>query len=216
MLARKILKTGPGIPLVFLHGFLGKSEDWEAVTSFLPPCECIAFDLPGHGNSPFLPDFDIDIPRFHLIGYSMGGRIALQFFAKKAETLTLLSVHPGLQTEEERKKRLENDQFWADLLLEVPIDEFLLRWYDQSIFIPFKPNLTMRKQQNIHDLRSALLQYSLAKQPRYEIEKVLIGEKDEKFKALYKEPTLIPNAGHMLHLENPQAVAEIIQKRISL
>jgi 2-succinyl-6-hydroxy-2,4-cyclohexadiene-1-carboxylate synthase len=217
MIAKTILKHGPGIPIVFLHGFLGTAKDWEPVCSFLPSSQCIGFDLPGHGNSPFVEHFKIDIPYFHLVGYSLGGRIALSYIEKYPEqiaSLTLISTHPGLKTEEEKQERLENDQEWARLLSELPIDEFLSRWYDQSIFKPYKPDLEMRKQQNIPNLKAALLHYSLAKQKRYEIDHVLVGERDEKFKALYSHPILIPEAGHMVHLENPREVATNIQARI--
>lgn len=210
------MKEGPGIPIIFLHGFLGSGEDWRSVVSYLSPCKCIAYDLPGHGDSPFDTDFQIDLPTYHLVGYSLGGRIALQRFAKQAKTLTLLSVHPGLKTEEEKKGRWLQDLKWAHLLSELPIDEFLFRWYDQSIFNGFRPDFTLRKKQNIEGLKGALLHYSLAKQERYEIEGVLIGEKDEKFKTLYKSPVLIQDAGHMVHLENPKAVASIIETRIAL
>jgi 2-succinyl-6-hydroxy-2,4-cyclohexadiene-1-carboxylate synthase len=213
MLSTKILKTGPGDPIVFLHGFLGRSEDWEAVCSHLPPCPCIGIDLPSHGDSPFVPHFDL--PRAHIVGYSMGARLAVRF-AKEPLSLTLLSIHPGLKTEREKQARWESDTKWAELLLQLPIDEFLLRWYDQSIFKPFVPDLTMRKKQNIYALKEALLHYSLAKQDYYELDNVLLGERDLKFRALHKNALLIPNAGHMVHLENPRAVAQIIQKRIGL
>lgn len=219
MIAKKILKQGPGIPIVFFHGFLGRSEDWNAVCSFFPPSQCVGFDLPGHGDSPFMEHFKIDVPYFHLVGYSMGGRIALSYAEKYPEqiaSLTLMSTHPGLKTEEEKRKRLESDYEWVRLLSELPIDEFLLRWYDQSIFKPYKPDLEMRKQQNIPNLKAAFMHYSLGKQRRYEIDRVLVGERDEKFKALFKHPVLIPHAGHMVHLENPEGVASVIQSRIHL
>lgn len=210
----KLLKKGTGIPIVFLHGFLGKSEDWLPVSSHLSS-PCIGCDLPGHGNTPFKVDFTIPIPNYHLVGYSMGGRIALQKFAKKALSLTLLSVHPGLKTEEEKEKRLKSDKEWANLLLKLPIDEFLLRWYDQPVFKPFKPDLKMRREQNVQDLAKALLEFSLAKQSYFEIDQGLIGEFDQKFLSLYKNPIVIPEAGHMVHLENPKAVAKMIEKRCS-
>lgn len=219
MLARKILKSGSGIPLVFLHGFLGRAEDWESVCSFLPTCQCIGIDLPGHGDSPFAEEIKIDIPRFHLVGYSMGGRIAMGYAAKHPEqiaSLTIMSAHPGLKTQEEKQKRLQTDTEWAKLLLELPIDEFLLRWYDQSIFKNFRPDFTMRNKQNISALAAALIHYSLANQSRYEIDHVIVGERDDKFRELYKNPILIPNAGHIVHLENPQKVAKIIRTRTSL
>lgn len=218
-LASKHLKSGPGIPIVFVHGFLGRAEDWQSVCSFLPPCHCIGIDLPGHGDSPFAEKFTIDLPRFHLVGYSMGGRIAIAYADEHPEqiaSLTVMSAHPGLKTEEEKQKRLEHDREWAKLLSELPIDEFLTRWYDQSIFKPFRPNLEMRKVQNIPELIAAYLHYSLGNQRRYEIDHVLVGERDEKFRALYEHPVIIPNAGHLVHLENPEAVAKIIQIRIGL
>jgi 2-succinyl-6-hydroxy-2,4-cyclohexadiene-1-carboxylate synthase len=216
MLASTILKKGSGLPLVFLHGFLGTAHDWDPVCSYLPPCHCIGFDLPGHGRSPFVENFEIPIPRFHLVGYSMGGRLALMIPAEKVASLTLISTHPGLMTEEEKQKRLQSDAEWSKLLFELPIDEFLSRWYHQSLFKSFKPDLSMRRKQNIPALSAAMMHYSLAKQTRHEIDGVLVGERDEKFRALFKNPLLIPNAGHAVHLENPKAVAEILKTRITL
>jgi 2-succinyl-6-hydroxy-2,4-cyclohexadiene-1-carboxylate synthase len=208
------LKKGPGIPLVFLHGFLGNCLDWEAVCSYLPPCHCIGFDLPGHGKSAFEETIDIPLPFFHLIGYSMGARLSLQIPAQKIASLTLLSLHPGLKTEEEKEQRRKSDALWAELLLELPIDEFLNRWYNQPIFGLFRPKLSMRNKQNKSDLAKALLHYSLAKQPYYKLDHVLIGERDEKFLTLHESPIVIPNAWHQIHLENPKAVAQIITQRL--
>jgi len=39
--------------VVFLHGFMGSSNDWKQVISFLKKdFYCIALDLPGHGKTP--------------------------------------------------------------------------------------------------------------------------------------------------------------------
>ncbi len=216
MLKTKVLKEGPGVPIVFLHGFLGRSEDWLEVCASLPLCHCIGIDLPGHGDSPFEPDFTIDLPQFHLVGYSMGGRIALQKFKDKALTLTLLSTHPGLTSAEERDARRESDEVWAKKLLHLPIDEFLKQWYDQPIFKPFRPRISMRREQNVVSLAKALLHFSLAHQPRFEIDHVVVGARDLKFKTLFLNPIVVPNAGHMVHLENPKAIAKIIEERVTL
>ncbi|PIS03007.1 MAG: hypothetical protein COT85_02980 [Chlamydiae bacterium CG10_big_fil_rev_8_21_14_0_10_42_34] len=210
------LKEGSGTPLVFLHGFLGCAADWEPVCSFLPRCHCIAYDLPGHGSTIFSEEIEIDLPHFHLIGYSMGGRIAMQYAKKnpqKIKSLTLLSTHPGLQTDEEKEKRLLNDQMWAKNLLQLPIDDFLIRWYDQSLFKTFTPNFNMRKKQNVLHLAKALIHYSLAKQSYQKIQEAVVGEYDEKFRALHENPLIIAHAGHVVHLENPQAVAKLIEQR---
>ncbi len=210
-------------PIVFLHGFLGSSSDWGPVRSHLSEFQTIALDLPGHGKSPFTERFEIDCgaDRFILIGYSMGGRLAMRYAAEhpeRIESLILISAHPGLTSEDEKKERLLSDAKWAKLLFDLPIDEFLHRWYDQPLFHPFKPDFTMRRMQNKEALAAALMHYSLGKQPRHSTNKalVLVGERDSKFRSLYSNPIVIPNAGHMVHLENPKAVAEEIKKRILL
>jgi 2-succinyl-6-hydroxy-2,4-cyclohexadiene-1-carboxylate synthase len=212
-------------PIVFLHGFLGTGQDWMRVCSFLADFPCVAVDLPGHGNAPFREVFelDVDFERFVLVGYSMGGRLAMEYAAKHPErvsSLILISAHPGLLSEDEKQKRLANDAEWAKLLLELPIDEFLSRWYDQPLFHPFKPDLSamsIRKRQNPESLAKALVQFSLGKQPRYDTKDalVLVGESDEKFRKLHPHANIIAGAGHMAHLENPRAVAEAIKKRMT-
>jgi 2-succinyl-6-hydroxy-2,4-cyclohexadiene-1-carboxylate synthase len=216
-----LLKEGPGIPLVFLHGFLGVSSDWESVCSYLPPCHCIGVDLPGHGGSPFSPIFEFEPPasKFHLIGYSMGGRLAMQYalqHPEKIENLIIASAHPGLGLREERAKRLKSDAVWAKLLLELPIDEFLRRWYDQPLFKTYRPDFSMRRKQNITDLTRALMHYSLGSQPVLNVEKAIhiVGEKDTKFRALHPEAIVVLDSGHVIHLEKPENFAEILKRNL--
>ena len=77
--------------LVFLHGFLGTKEDWNEIISYLEPkYNCFALDLPGHGSTPYCEDWEEDIfeeiadfsTPIHLIGYSMGGRVAMRLIDK--------------------------------------------------------------------------------------------------------------------------------------
>jgi len=215
------LKEGTGVPLVFLHGFLGCSADWKEVVSYLPSWPCFGVDLPGHGTSPFFPVFDFisPAPKFHLIGYSMGGRLALRYaldHPERIEQLFIASAHPGLATSEERKKRLENDARVAKELLELPIDEFLKRWYDQPLFKRYKPDLSMRRKQNILALASTLIHYSLGNQPILRVKNAvyIVGEKDERYRALHPEGILVMESGHVVHLENPKDFAQIIADKI--
>lgn len=211
------LKNGPNIPLLFLHGFLGTPHDWQPLSSHLPSSHCIASTLPGHNHTPFTKNFTIPFPRFHLIGYSLGGRIANDYAQKHPEqiaSLTLISAHPGLLTFLEKQNRLQSDKAWARLLQTLPIDEFLKRWYDQELFKDFCPDFAMRKNHNPNDLAKCLLHFSLAKQTHNAIDEMIVGERDLKFRSLCKRPIIIPNAGHMAHIENPKAVAMAITKRI--
>jgi 2-succinyl-6-hydroxy-2,4-cyclohexadiene-1-carboxylate synthase len=229
LLARYDLKVGSGTPHVFLHGFLGDHRDWENVVRklFFP---CVAFDLPGHGASPFTEDFinafleaTKDLAPFYLIGYSMGGRLAAQFadrYPKKVKSLTLLSAHLGLSSELEREKRLEKDRELAKKILEIPIDEFLREWYDQPLFRTLVSKMdirSMRKQQSQEGISKALLAFSLAKQHvNIKSAKLLVGEYDDAYRTHYRNlpHTVIAGAGHAIHLENPHAVAKSLKEII--
>lgn len=220
MLACVELTKGSGPPLVFLHGFLGKSTDWIPVCEYLSHLNCFGIDLPGHGKSPFTPDFCNMMPCFnepvHLIGYSMGGRLALQYAKKFPERicqLTLLSTHPGLNTFEERQRRIEHDQKWANRILNDDFDVFLQDWYAQPIFGGFTPPLKERREQNQNDLAKALVHYSLGNQTHfYPKAHYLVGEGDEKLRVIHPKATIILHAAHAIHLENPKDVAEQILK----
>lgn len=207
-----ILKQGPGPLFVFLHGFLGASSDWDGVCAHLPDgWRCVGIDLPGHGAAPFTGDFVEQFPEFgervHLVGYSMGGRLAMQVaarFPKRVASLTLCSTHPGLR--EKREERLKSDGVWASMMRGLPVDAFLSEWYDQPIFGGFRPE---RKLGDREMLARCLMEYSLGRLPVVEVKaRAMVGERDEKFRGLWREAVVIRGAGHAVHLENPRDVAE--------
>ena len=221
MLATTCLNQGEGVPIVFLHGFLGSGRDWEEVCLELKDRHCICVDLPGHGKSPFTENFDEELckvaPFFHLVGYSMGGRLGMGFaerYPERVASISVIGAHFGLPLDE-RADRLKSDEKWAQMLVEKPIDEFLKQWYDQPIFktIDRDRMYILRQKQNGPELAKALLFYSLGRQKIYDPKaQLLVGEWDLKFRHLYKEksPIIIPNAGHAAHLEQPKIVARNI------
>lgn len=196
--------------LIFLHGFLGSPQDWDGVIHFLPEFSCEALEYP----------FQIP-PNSIVIGYSMGGRIALRC----SQPTIVLSTHPGLQTSEEKAARWLQDQQWAHKLRQEPLESFLKAWYDQPLFEslqkqPDFPKIFSRRlQQDPLKLAHMLEQESLAHQ-EFSLRKAIFlhGQFDTKFAQLYqslKIPSLvISNAGHAAHLENPQRCAEAIRKGI--
>jgi 2-succinyl-6-hydroxy-2,4-cyclohexadiene-1-carboxylate synthase len=227
-------------PLLFLHGFLGVKEDWEEVISHLKDTfQCYAFDLPGHGESAFHPHLlealcstflSLKLHCAPIVGYSMGGRLSLflkQHFPNYFQQLILLGVHTGLKTNAEKNMRWLQDLNWCETLETQPFETFLKNWYDQPLFHSLKKKpelyakiLKRRSLQNPRHMAEILRSFSLAWQPALEFSKgtlFLHGEEDLSFDALYR--TLpshvtvkkIANCGHLLHLENPKAVAETIK-----
>lgn len=96
--------------LVFLHGFLGTSEDWIAIMKAVSrAARCISIDLPGHGSSRIqnhgnenarlesslsievLADVvsklvhNITPEKVTVVGYSMGARIALHMALRSSD-----------------------------------------------------------------------------------------------------------------------------------
>jgi 2-succinyl-6-hydroxy-2,4-cyclohexadiene-1-carboxylate synthase len=149
----------------------------------------------------------------------MGGRLAMQYAARSPEkiaSLFLISAHRGLSSLEAKKEKLASDIRWAKRLLQLPIDEFLKQWYDQPLFRTFKPDFSVRRIQNKRALAASLIHYSLGKQellhPTNSFS--VVGEFDEKFRALYPDAAIIEGASHAVHLENPKDVARILHDQL--
>lgn len=130
-------------------------------------------------------------------------------FEDRVASLTILSAHTGLLSGKE--ERLAVDEKWAKKLLK-SYDIFLDEWYEQPIFGGFKPDFNSRKQHDPKELAKAFLYYSLGNQELLEPKNVrfLVGEKDTKYRNLYPDAIVVPNAAHIVHLENPQFVAGVI------
>ncbi len=216
MLAKLTRGCSSNPPLVFLHGFLGSKEDWNAFfPSFEESYYCIAFDLPGHGQSPYCEDIltqmrvEIqklkEIPIF--IGYSMGGRIAL-ILKDLAKKLIILSGHPGLKEEPEKIERKISDEKWSQSLRSLPFPVFLSQWYAQPVF----HRQHKRCSQNPEDLARVLLQLSLSDQQYNDTfpcpTLFLYGEYDLKYRELYRnlpkaaKVCEIKDSSHAVHLDN--------------
>lgn len=223
-------------PLIFLHGFLGAKEDWKEILSFFENHYfCIALDLPGHGSTSFcdqiLSKIKSEIEKIStikpaLIGYSLGGRIALQL-QEIASAIVVLSAHPGLKTSQEKEERRKIDESWIAKILEMPWEVFLAEWYAQPVFqaLQHKPSflkkiIEKRLNQNPKDLALVLRQLSLANQPLIDHFSspalFLYGEEDLKYRELYSrlpknvQVRGIQNCGHAIHLENAAACAHEI------
>ncbi|MEB7277009.1 2-succinyl-6-hydroxy-2,4-cyclohexadiene-1-carboxylate synthase [Enterobacter asburiae] len=243
----------PGYPwLVFLHGFSGDRREWQRVGEGLSDYPRLYLDLPGHGGSRILgvTGFDemstlltrtllsYNILKFWLIGYSLGGRIAMFHACQQPKGLLGVIVeggHPGLQEADARNARLASDRRWATRFRTEPLEKVFADWYQQPVFASLtdaqrEALITLRSQNNGATLAMMLEATSLAAQPDLRAAlsardfsfDYLYGERDEKFAVLAAEVNAvrhaIPDAGHNAHRENPDAViaslAQILRYRI--
>lgn len=237
--------------LIFLHGFSGDHREWQPVGERFPQANRLYVDLPGHGGSAgvrvanFAAMADIlkatllsyNILNYWLVGYSLGGRIAMHYACcSRAEGLAGVIVeggHPGLTHAEEREQRLRNDQQWAQRFAEQPLAEVFHAWYQQPVFASLTAAqrdelVSLRQHNDGRALAAMLLATSLAVQDdlRSALRQrtfsfhYLCGERDLKFRAIAEELSLtcciIRNAGHNAHRENPAGVADCLAQILPL
>ena len=235
--------------LVMLHGFTGSTSTWQ---SFFEPLakhyHVIAIDLPGHGltDSPPSPqryamqhvahDITEIIRRLHpvgdvhLLGYSMGGRLALYtaiHFAALCRSLALESASPGLKDASAREARKNADNRLADWIEQVGILEFVNYWETLPLF-----ETQQRYPERLANLRAQRLRNNPtglanslrgmgtgAQMPLWsklsdcKLPTLLItGEQDAKFHSIAIDMARqltnashvnTPNAGHTVHFEEP-------------
>ncbi|MGH2912562.1 MAG: alpha/beta fold hydrolase, partial [Solirubrobacteraceae bacterium] len=143
--------------LVLLHGFGGTHRAWDRVTGCLSAerYRPLALDLPGHGDQVDAPrpiDFEgcaasvleRSPERFVLVGYSMGGRVALHVALAAPERvsgLVLISATAGIEDDAERAERSERDRRLADEIEEGTIERFVDRWRSQAMFADDPPEV---------------------------------------------------------------------------
>jgi 2-succinyl-6-hydroxy-2,4-cyclohexadiene-1-carboxylate synthase len=137
--------------LMLLHGFLGSPADWAPLgLQALGSCHTPA--LPGHGSPPaewpgapgdsdaLLDQLESELlalprPRF-LLGYSLGGRLALALALRTHHTLdglVLLASSTGIADPADRMYRRNLDHERA-LALEKDFPAFLEQWYRMPLF----------------------------------------------------------------------------------
>lgn len=242
--------------MVFLHGFLGDLHDWDTVAGSLSEAFCcVVIDLPGHGLSRLVPrarhnDMEgtlraivrlldkLHIHQCTLVGYSMGGRIALHAGLRAPERfhrLVIESATPGLLDGEERATRRKEDEALASEL-EADFQGFLARWYGQSIFASLHEHpdrlqrmLERRRQGRPKELAAALRALSQGTQPPLwnELDHLkapalfMAGEYDVKYRELAQaaaracprgEHVVVPAAGHNIHIERPDRYTELLRE----
>lgn len=237
------------IPALLLHGFLGRGDDWRALLPALAPRPLLCPDLPGHGASPALTSPRLNacadwlarrldqaqLARVHLLGYSLGGRIALTFagrYPERLASLTLEAAHPGLLSPDERRQRQQQDNQWAARFSREPLTAVLADWYRQPLFADLTEDerralVAERSQGDAAALAAMLSGCSLASQPdlRPIIAALpapvhyLFGRLDLRFAALAGAlaeavPQLnlhpVSAAGHNCHRAQPAQVAALL------
>lgn len=218
-----------------LHGFLGLPEDWRQnlfppefnlglhTLDWLPRLAGLPDETPtlgrlaDHLNETVVRTCPASRRRV-LLGYSMGGRIALHMLLqapKVWDDAIMVSTHPGLGDAGEREQRLKSDRVWARRFRDDPWDILIRDWNAQPVFrgdhVPVMPRTENAFSRAA--LALALERGSLARQPDLrpglrDLNRPVLwvaGANDDRYRVLAVECqtlnpcfelAILPDAGH--------------------
>jgi 2-succinyl-6-hydroxy-2,4-cyclohexadiene-1-carboxylate synthase len=242
--------------ILFLHGFMGSSVDWSETAARLEGgYRCIVPDLPGHGASLGLPHpdsytmegaaravidvlDDVGVQAAAVVGYSMGGRLALYLallHPQRYRALVLESTSPGLEDEAERRRRRVSDEERAGRLEGGDFRGFLQEWYRQPLFRSLARDeglldrtIEARLRNDPRELAWSLRGMGTGSMPPLWRELAglgvptlaVAGELDGKFVGISRRMAalsstvrvaVVPGAGHNVHAESPEEYASLVE-----
>lgn len=252
-----VVVRGTGQPLICLHGFSENSSTWELLQ--LANCQRVLPDLIGHGNSekPHSPEpYELPVLLRHLhelighfgfttyslLGYSMGGRLALAYalaYPQEVHRLILESSSYGECDNQNRLNRRKHDIWLANAILENGIKWFSDYWSNLDLFasqshlsVSIRHAISERRLRNApHALANTLLGtgqgvFPCLKEQISDLSMPVLyinGEYDEKYLRVGQEFTrlnprirreIISGAGHNTHIEDPDQFSEVVNSFI--
>jgi len=245
------------IPVLFLHGFTGCSDDWDFLVEKLPPHVTPIFvDLIGHGKSSSPIEVEkyssssqievlsgliqkLSLKSLILVGYSMGGRLALSFtdqYPNKVMALVLESTSFGLETKNESEERIDSDTILAQKINKSSMSEFIDYWMKRPLF----DSLNKLSSQKLEELKRKKIEYNssiglsnsligfstgrmknfFTDFKKFKIQVLLItGSLDCKFTSLASkanmllpcsESKIVDDCGHNVHFEKPEEFLKLL------
>ena len=248
------LVTGEGRPVTLLHGFTQSGRSWHELTSKMPAgYRWIVPDLRGHGETQIWKGATcsmeactedlvklwdaLDVERSHLVGYSMGGRLALHIATHRPDrvlSVFTIGAHAGLE-EEAREGRRRGDEALAQRIEKDGVEAFANYWASLPMFAGIeRRGPTYAAEVRAERLRNhaAGLACSLrgmgagAMQPLWDQLAALqfpctfvAGQLDHGYVASARRLAatvpnsrveIVPRAGHSVHQERPDAVARAL------
>jgi 2-succinyl-6-hydroxy-2,4-cyclohexadiene-1-carboxylate synthase len=222
-----------------LHGAVGMAADWRILAKQLASLkigtravdlwrflECQPMPIRDFGAA-LVADTAAEAARGNgraLLGYSMGGRLALHALLEKPhpwQAAVIVSSHPGLESAAEREARRVADAAWAAKALTGTWQNFLDEWNAQALLGTASirdPAASASLAKRRGEIARSFVDWSLGAQlplwqrlPEITIPVLWIaGEQDLKFRALAERAVAMlpqatlkvaPNAGHRVPWE---------------
>jgi 2-succinyl-6-hydroxy-2,4-cyclohexadiene-1-carboxylate synthase len=255
-----VAELGAGPPLLVLHGFTGCAESMLPVARPLAAVARVLLpDLPGHGRTgrgsgrsptgactmPATVDALVavldacGIGRADVLGYSMGGRVALHLAVARSDRVgrvVTIGASPGLDDPAARRARVVADEALAARLRSAGIAAFVDEWEAQPLFagqaaLPAAERAAIRAQRlaadpeglacSLEGMGTGAMAPLGAALGALTVPCLFVaGADDTKFAAVAEElaalvpdgrVALVAGAGHAAHVEAPAAVVELVR-----
>lgn len=242
-----------GAPLLILHGLFGSLSNWSwHAKRWAEQFSIYVLDLRNHGQSPhadtmsypemaedvrqFLDNYDLD--RVHLLGHSMGGKVAMQLAMDAPDRVRSLvvadiapvpyegehdSIFAGLAAidPEALKSRQDADSVLVDYVEDEQVRQFLLSNLQRHDGGGFEWRINLPALKACYaDLRAGL------ERGRYDGPTLFLrGENSAYVKDGFRDEILarfpeadvvtLKQAGHWLHAEKPETFQRLVSEFIA-
>ncbi|MDA8346907.1 MAG: 2-succinyl-6-hydroxy-2,4-cyclohexadiene-1-carboxylate synthase [Thermaerobacter sp.] len=249
---------GTGPLLILLHGFTGSVESFADLSRRLQRrCRVARLELLGHGLSDAPQEYarygmweaaqdvlalmkELGEAKAHLLGYSLGGRVALRaalLAPERLHSLILESASPGIPSDAERADRRASDEALCRLLDEQGIEAFTNRWEAAPLFAtqarcpPERraQQRAVRLGQRPHGLIGSLRGAGAGatddvsgRLQEIRVPTLLIaGARDPKYRGTLRQMAramstadyrVVTGAGHNVHFEKPRVYARMVEE----
>ncbi|MEQ9466831.1 MAG: alpha/beta fold hydrolase [Ekhidna sp.] len=240
---------GEGEPLIIMHGVFGSSDNWQTLGKvFADRFKVYLVDLRNHGNSPHSDEFDYDvmvkdvvelmedegISKAHILGHSMGGKVAMHLATQQAarvDKLIIVDIAPkyypphhqqifegfhsvDLATLENRK---DADDQMAVVIKNFGVRQFILKNLDRNKDGSFSWKLNLSAIERAIEKVGEGIEGDL----RFEGQTLFIagGKSDyitDQDHELIREHfpkaliATVKDAGHWVHAEKPKELGEMV------
>jgi esterase len=238
-------------PVVLLHGLFGKQDNLGLLKQALQPhYSIISVDLRNHGASTWHADMNyhamsndilnlltnLNIPKAHLLGHSMGGKVAMAVALQAPETVSSLivaDIAPVNYTEHRHlavfkalnavanahvTSRKEADIVMSDYLTEPAVRQFLLKSFSNEHPTHWQFNLNVLEQHY-----AEIMSWPFTAEQRYTgpalfikggASDYLLTEHQESVVQHFTQSSarVMPGCGHWLHAEKPILFNGIVER----
>lgn len=245
---------GEGTPLIIMHGVFGSSDNWQTLGKvFSEFYKVYLVDMRNHGNSPHSDEFDYhvmaddivelmndeSIDAAHILGHSMGGKVAMHLATKhpqRVNKLIVVDIAPKYYPPHHQQifkgfhsvdlANLENrrqaDEQMSKVIANMGVRQFILKNLHRNKEGEFQWKLNVNAiersvenvgkglEDEVHYDRTTL--FIAGEKSNY-----ILEEDHELIKGVFSNADIVTveKAGHWVHAENPNELGRVVLEFLS-